>query len=446
MVCKPTFLVAAPVGRPRRAWRAAAIAIALCVPTAGLGQVPRVISHQGVLTQPGGAPVPDQAYDLMFRLYDAPGGGSPLFVEAHAAVPVTGGRYQVILGAITPLTLPFDDAYWVGVQVGSDAEMSPRLALTSAPYTLALALPFRGRADGPEPAVRITNTSGGLALDARRLISVEGAATSSARVELDEVPGLRAAAEWIMDESGQFRAGFFHIEDIAAGSSASSLEANRGSPETGFVMVREWSGIDDSYFALAGDAGTTYLSLSDVVLPPNSLSSSEIHREPGVSSDGDGSSTSIGTTATTIGSVVAELSTWSPSPLFGFVYLSATCEITLQHVFGTSSSTRLKLADAPGGGGIVSEYVEVGLAASAPSGTYRLHTPLSRLYRTNAGSHQFYLLGQRTSGTSTAEDWQISVMYIPFEYGFTDVPITGPAGVQGHVVAPDPGIAVGAGR
>jgi hypothetical protein len=42
------------------------------------------------------------------------------------------------LGSVTPLSLPFDKPYWVGIKVGDDAEMAPRVPLTSAPDALAL--------------------------------------------------------------------------------------------------------------------------------------------------------------------------------------------------------------------------------------------------------------------------------------------------------------------
>jgi hypothetical protein len=42
------------------------------------------------------------------------------------------------LGSVSPLTPAFDVPYWLGVTIGSGAELQPRTALTAAPYALAL--------------------------------------------------------------------------------------------------------------------------------------------------------------------------------------------------------------------------------------------------------------------------------------------------------------------
>ena len=46
------------------------------------------------------------------------------------------GVYNVLLGDITPLGLPFDGPYYEGIQVGTDSEMTPRLPLSSVGYAI----------------------------------------------------------------------------------------------------------------------------------------------------------------------------------------------------------------------------------------------------------------------------------------------------------------------
>jgi hypothetical protein len=55
-------------------------------------------------------------------------------------VKVTGGKYNVILGSGAALTAPFNQAYYLGVSLGSGsgAEYMPRPRLTAAPAGLAL--------------------------------------------------------------------------------------------------------------------------------------------------------------------------------------------------------------------------------------------------------------------------------------------------------------------
>jgi hypothetical protein len=99
------------------------------------GQIPPTISYQGVLTDTQGTAVPDGAYSLTFNLYTAATGGSSLWSETQT-VPVEQGIFNVVLGAVRPLNLPFDKPTWLGVTVGDGAELTPRIELTASPYSL----------------------------------------------------------------------------------------------------------------------------------------------------------------------------------------------------------------------------------------------------------------------------------------------------------------------
>ncbi len=100
-----------------------------------LAQVPTTLSYQGILALPGGSVVTDRDYTIMFKIYDVSSGGSALWMEEHT-VPVVGGLFGVILGKTTPLNLAFDKQYWLGITVGEGAELTPRIELTAAPYSL----------------------------------------------------------------------------------------------------------------------------------------------------------------------------------------------------------------------------------------------------------------------------------------------------------------------
>ncbi len=99
------------------------------------GQIPQTISYQGVLTDAAGKTVTDGNYNLTFRLYDVSTSGTALWAEGQL-VAVSKGIFNVILGSVAPLTLLFDKQYWLGVAVGGGSELSPRLPLTSSPYSL----------------------------------------------------------------------------------------------------------------------------------------------------------------------------------------------------------------------------------------------------------------------------------------------------------------------
>lgn len=99
------------------------------------GQVPEKISYQGVLTDAGGVPVPNGNYNLKFAIYNVASGGTALWTE-NQSVQVTNGLFNVNLGEVASLTLPFNEPYWLGVTVGTGTELTPRVELTAAGYSL----------------------------------------------------------------------------------------------------------------------------------------------------------------------------------------------------------------------------------------------------------------------------------------------------------------------
>ena len=67
-------------------------------------------------------------------IYAQESGGTALWTESHPDVVLLSGVYNVLLGSITPLSLLFDRPYYLGIQVGTDPEMTPRLPLSSVGY------------------------------------------------------------------------------------------------------------------------------------------------------------------------------------------------------------------------------------------------------------------------------------------------------------------------
>jgi len=92
-------------------------------------QAPSTLSYQGYLTTPAsGAPV-NGMVAMSFRIYAA-AGGMPLYTE-NQNITVTNGLFDVVIGSVVPLTLPFDAQYYLGIAVGADPEMQPRQPFTS---------------------------------------------------------------------------------------------------------------------------------------------------------------------------------------------------------------------------------------------------------------------------------------------------------------------------
>ena len=97
-------------------------------------QVPRTMNYQGKLTDGSGVAVhAPGGIAVTFRIFDVSSGGTALWSEAHASVPVTNGLFDVILGETTPMTIDFDEQYWIELTVGGET-LLPREKLSAVGY------------------------------------------------------------------------------------------------------------------------------------------------------------------------------------------------------------------------------------------------------------------------------------------------------------------------
>jgi len=110
--------------------------VALLAPVHAQAQVPHVIRYQGTATDGAGVPL-EGPYTVTCRLYDAATAGIKLWEEVTPNVTMTSGRFSLTLGTLTPLSLPFDQEYWVSIELNQDGEMSPRQKLGAVPYAIA---------------------------------------------------------------------------------------------------------------------------------------------------------------------------------------------------------------------------------------------------------------------------------------------------------------------
>jgi len=143
--------------------------------------VPTTITFQGLLADSAGQSL-DTTLEMTFSIYDLPAAGSVLWTETQPAVAVTKGVFRVYLGAVTPLadTVFTDSERYLGIQVGLDAEQTPRVRLATVPYALRVAtldgsrgglisggLEFTEREEGFDPPYIYVYTPGGDSLTPR---------------------------------------------------------------------------------------------------------------------------------------------------------------------------------------------------------------------------------------------------------------------------------------
>jgi hypothetical protein len=99
------------------------------------------ISYQGRLADSSGDPLTGK-YNLEFRIYDVPTGGVPLWTEMWTganAVGVSDGLFNVMLGSIDNTlasAIEGHEELYLGITVGTDNEMEPRVQLGSVPFSM----------------------------------------------------------------------------------------------------------------------------------------------------------------------------------------------------------------------------------------------------------------------------------------------------------------------
>ena len=106
-----------------------------CLVSPAAAGLPRMINYQGVLTDDIGSVVPDGMYNCVFKLYDIEVGGDAVW-SITRDVLVEKGIFNVALGSIQPLDLPFDAPLWLGIAVEGGEELSPRVQLMAVPYSM----------------------------------------------------------------------------------------------------------------------------------------------------------------------------------------------------------------------------------------------------------------------------------------------------------------------
>ena len=109
-----------------------------CVQCAFAAPTPQLTYH-GKLTDTSNVPVADGTYNFTISIYDAPTGGNCLWTargtcaaKQAKTLTITKGIFHTTLGEThdNPLTLDFNQDYYLEIQINTNAPMSPRRTIT----------------------------------------------------------------------------------------------------------------------------------------------------------------------------------------------------------------------------------------------------------------------------------------------------------------------------
>ena len=107
---------------------------ALLTSVAPVSAIPNLIPYQGRLTDAAGNPL-NGAQSVVFAMYNVATAGAALYTETQS-VTVVNGLFSVNIGSVTPLpaTLWTQSALFLGIKVGTDAEMTPRQTMGAVAF------------------------------------------------------------------------------------------------------------------------------------------------------------------------------------------------------------------------------------------------------------------------------------------------------------------------
>ncbi|MCK5125244.1 MAG: hypothetical protein KAR42_03220 [candidate division Zixibacteria bacterium] len=394
-----------------------ALTIILLFCTAMLvAEIPSPIPYQGRLTDDTGAPVADGTYELTFSIYEGKANGTPLWTAPSRSVNVAAGLFTFDLGYSPsfPDGLFEDSVRYLGITVGSDAEIAPRTRLQSVPYAYQAL-----RADEVANEDQFVHTAG------------------------DTMVG---SLVFDPDNDGVYEGRF------AANSTASNIYLRSNDTTTVFLFGELFGQLllNDAYDGLRrvslsafNSGGAFVLKNSDnskqiifnsgydgdesVMLPDDAINSDEILDEVGFASNTQSDFVVITSTAAMQDVVTVTIT----PPAVGYLFISAQYFVRLYNT--TDYNSCFIQIDATAGGSLVSgAYSLAGLNGSASTADNFFPSYSSRMYYVAGSTPLTFRLEARKSlmanGDISIRNATITALYIPTSYGSVKTIVSDPLG------------------
>jgi hypothetical protein len=346
---------------------------------------------------------------MTFKIYNQPTGGAALWTSGPQTVGVFDGLFAYVLGSnvALPSDLVADTTLWLGVQVGSDAELVPRTRLTSEAFAMSART-----ADSLTGDHYVYNT--GDTVDGDLLLRESASdrlllrASSYSKIEMYDA----SEGETAMLTAGTYGGAF---QRLMSGDESSRIHLDAW--ETGSSM-RLYNG--DGTVGM--DFDTRLSGTEAVTLPEGSIHSEDIANEPGIAGNDIASGVFVPY------SEMADLvSVTITIPNDGYILLIGSSYIRFQLVpVNSSLFAGIQIDETTGGGTSGPSYKTAGFSEFPDIATVRLHLSTQRTYFKSAGTYTFILEGRKSADNGSVYAWncQLTALHLPTSYGSVETVVS----------------------
>jgi hypothetical protein len=156
-------------------------------------------------------------------------------------------------------------------------------------------------------------------------------------------------------------------------------------------------------------------------IAPSAISAPKIGDEPGIASN----STTVNNALTAVAENLTSRDINVPSG--GYVIARGSTNVSFNHTMGTTSTTTLSLSTTSATHN-ASNQRAVAEASAAATGIYNLIGTVEETFPVSAGLNTFYLVASAPSGTVTALDANLTLIFFTTIYGTATEPLSREAG------------------
>ena len=377
--------------------------------TVGRADVPGILKYQGTLTDTLGEPIQDNTYFIRFIIWNDSLSTDPtneLWNSNIQTYLVLGGLLEANLGepptpAISSDIFSGTSSLFLGITVGTEPELRPRIKLASAPFAFKSAL-----SDTATVALSVPLNS----------ISLSSLTQSTA--DSGQVIKWSGSA-WVAapDETGIGK-----ISSIIAGSGLT------GGGSSGDILIAiKSNGIIEGHISLdavgSNQIAPNAVGLSEMdnnavggpQIIDNSIFGIDIVDEPGIAQ---------GRTITVIPlskSTMTDLTTVSMvTPAAGFVFVQGRATISLDSTTGSNYAFMQIIVNSTGDT-VSGIYSKVGASHFPASGQYSFNCTAQRTFFLTGGPQTFRLEAKYTASSGSAEASAafpiLTAIFFPTSYG-----------------------------